>query len=339
MKRITILLIATVLGVVLVSGVALAAAKRGTDGNDTIRGTTGSDALSGLGGRDYIVGRKGADAIAGGSGDDILFGSDDDRIPEDKSPDAISGGSGNDDILGGQGADSLRGGRGDDFIVHGPFVTNAGAVDKSEDAISCGPGDDYVVAGRGDKVSSDCEAVSRISGVRAANNDKQAQELTRQLKSEQPSSAEDTNIVTKQMVRVPPSESSSEAEEGQFQAQNSIEGDCGISYFFIRNLGGGLAGIDLGFNLFEPENIATRVRWGYSWFNNRTEGGDRYGNVVDFSPPRADWSLGGDLSVIVTGRGLVEGFATETAILTDGGVCTSYYSGESLSDRQKISNR
>lgn len=159
MKRIVLLIMVTVMGVLLASGVALAAIKTGTNGNDRITGTNGPDILSGKGGKDFIVGLQGPDVIKGGADNDTLFGSDADRVPEDNSSDIIEGGGGNDDVAGGLGADVLKGGSGDEFIIHGPFRPALGSVDRAKDVISCGPGDDAVLAGKNDRISSDCETV------------------------------------------------------------------------------------------------------------------------------------------------------------------------------------
>ena len=64
----------------------------------------------------------------------------------------MAGDAGNDTIIGGPGNDVLRGGSGDDTIK---------AHDGVEDRIYCGKGNDTVSADKVDKVSTDCEHVTR----------------------------------------------------------------------------------------------------------------------------------------------------------------------------------
>lgn len=174
MRRVVLLIVVTMMGVLLASGVAFAAVKVGTSGDDVIRGTNGSDVLQGLGGDDIIAGLRGPDVITGGPGNDELYGSNDDRIPTDRDGDVISGEGGKDNIFGSQGVDALRGGGGNDVIFHGPpsdesrdvLVGNRGddfLVSRDDrntkDVVKCGGGFDQVIADRGDTISDDCERV------------------------------------------------------------------------------------------------------------------------------------------------------------------------------------
>jgi hypothetical protein len=164
-----------VLGILVSSGVALAVAKSGTSGNDTIKGTNRVDALSGKGGNDSVTGLGGGDSISGGSGNDKLFGGNAAQTSRVKGNDSISGGRGNDIVVGGFGADSLSGGSGNDKIIEGPWkdqsvdrlsgssgddYLNASNDPGRKDFVSCGPGRDTVEADNRDVVAKDCERVN-----------------------------------------------------------------------------------------------------------------------------------------------------------------------------------
>jgi Tol biopolymer transport system component len=93
------------------------------------------------------------DSLDGGPLDDLVFArGGNDRVHGLGGADILYGGSGNDVLLGGSGKDDLRGGSGRDLI---------GARDGAIDQITCGPGRDRVVADRRDRVTRDCERVSR----------------------------------------------------------------------------------------------------------------------------------------------------------------------------------
>ena len=116
MLRKTVLLCGALLvGVIVLSGVALAENIRGTFGPDELTGTPQLDRIYGLGNADTIRGLAGNDDCYGGSG-----------------ADTIRCGAGNDRIDGGFGEDVLFGGRGDDTIL---------AADGQVDEVNCGLGD------------------------------------------------------------------------------------------------------------------------------------------------------------------------------------------------------
>ena len=115
MLRKTVLLCGALLvGVIVLSGVALAANIRGTFGPDELRGTPQLDRIYGLANADTIIGREGNDDCYGGSGDD-----------------EVSCRAGNDRIDGGFGEDVLLGGPGNDTIL---------AADGRVDEVNCGLG-------------------------------------------------------------------------------------------------------------------------------------------------------------------------------------------------------
>lgn len=127
-----------------ISGRAGADKLAGGDGDDCLDGGSGSDALRGDGGNDALVGGFGNDVLNGGAGNDDLSG--------DPGRDRLSGAAGNDRLDGGLGNDVLSGGDGDDLL------SSRGA---GRDRVICGPGLDRVIADRRDRVSRDCERVSR----------------------------------------------------------------------------------------------------------------------------------------------------------------------------------
>jgi Ca2+-binding RTX toxin-like protein len=166
------MLAAMALALLLVSGVAWALNKIGTDGPDTLRGTNGADNLSGRGGNDILLALAGKDHLLGGPGKDIVnggsltepFGGEKDLV----------GGPGNDAVQGGLGSDDLVGGPGNDFMVDGDF--NSQSEDNLSggagndviivanrpafgDVVSCGRGFDRVLADREDLLAPDCERV------------------------------------------------------------------------------------------------------------------------------------------------------------------------------------
>jgi RTX calcium-binding nonapeptide repeat (4 copies)/BNR/Asp-box repeat len=90
-------------------------------------GGPGADRLRGTPRADILDGRAGNDVLTGQSGGDLLVG-----------------GTGRDRLVGGQGADSM-----------------AAEADLARDSVTCGPGRDVVTAELTDRVSRDCETVSR----------------------------------------------------------------------------------------------------------------------------------------------------------------------------------
>jgi len=135
---------------------------RGTPADDSILGNGGNDRLFAGGGNDYVDGGKGDDELHGGDGDDIIAGrtgndrifgdGGDDRITGDRGNDTLDGGAGNDTIFGNIGSDTVSGGAGNDRI---------NVVGGGRDLVRCGLGDDRVFADAHDRVSSDCERISR----------------------------------------------------------------------------------------------------------------------------------------------------------------------------------
>jgi hypothetical protein len=135
MRR-TILLVATMpLTLLVVSGVALAVTRIGSDGPDTLRGTNKADNLVGLDGNDRLFSLAGRDALLGGPGKDAVWGG---RIVGPCCEDndySVSAGAGNDAV----------------------WVLNFSP--RGKDFLSCGSGFDRVMADRTDVIAPDCERV------------------------------------------------------------------------------------------------------------------------------------------------------------------------------------
>lgn len=181
MGRLTLLLAATGMALLLITGVALADtfncfANRGcigTDGPDTLNGSTGDDfpmdarqdddELFGDEGHDYMLGD--ASAAPGGVNDTSTLTDGNDLVKGGPGFDGVVGYGGDDELSGGasgdfifaeesslnEGEDIVNGGRGNDFIQ---------AADGVKDTISCGKGkNDAVVFDTGgiDTVANNCE--------------------------------------------------------------------------------------------------------------------------------------------------------------------------------------
>ena len=161
MRRVVLLLATLVAALLLANGVALAVARSGGPGDDTLRGTNGTDVMEGNGGNDDLLGLRGTDALDGGGGRDAVLGGNEagpragDRV--------LSGGPGRDFVGGGKGSDALSGGPDSDGMFAGPRfgeadddAIEAGNVPAAKDIIDCGEGFDRVLMD-GKDFTSDCE--------------------------------------------------------------------------------------------------------------------------------------------------------------------------------------
>jgi Ca2+-binding RTX toxin-like protein len=136
--------------------------KPGGDVNDRILGRTGNDRIFGGPGNDRLSGGPGNDRIFGGPGNDRIFGGPgNDRLSGGPGKDRLSGGPGNDRILGGRGKDRLSGGPGTDRLFGNSGRDVIRARDGERDVVRCGTGVDRVRADRVDRLSRDCERISR----------------------------------------------------------------------------------------------------------------------------------------------------------------------------------
>ena len=116
LRKMVLLCGALLVGVIVLSGVALA---------KDIRGTFGPDPdLTGTGQLDRIYGLGAADTIKGLAGNDDCYG-----------------GSGNDEIRCGTGNDRIDGGFGKDDLFGGPENDTILAADGQVDYVNCGLGD------------------------------------------------------------------------------------------------------------------------------------------------------------------------------------------------------
>ena len=131
MRRTVLALTTMAAALILGSGIALAAAVSGTQGNDTLRGTIRVDQIYGLNGNDTLDAYRGSDELYGGAGNDNL-----------------NAGPGQDELYGGSGIDNLFGGDGGDFINS--------ADQGGEDLVDCGNPDggasDRVIRNGNDRV-------------------------------------------------------------------------------------------------------------------------------------------------------------------------------------------
>jgi Ca2+-binding RTX toxin-like protein len=179
MRRVSLVLAAMALALLLASGVAWAVTKIGTNGPDTLRGTNGDDNLIGKGGNDVLHSLNGRDTMLGGSGKDCLLCLTRQRFfAGDKN---LLGGPGNDLIWTGKGSDDVVGAEGNDYLVDdwireysednfsgGPGndvidVTNYRSG-SARDRVVCGGGFDRVDADSNDVVAPDCEKVVVFRG-------------------------------------------------------------------------------------------------------------------------------------------------------------------------------
>jgi hypothetical protein len=138
--RALLILAMTLLGVMVLSGAALAATKTcsknpcvGTNGADRLKGTDAKNEIRGLGGPDYIAGKQSADDLYGNRGQD-----------------EVRAGNGRDRVFGGRGRDALYGGGGNDTM---------NARDNYKDNVNCGLGTDTAYVDRLDRTNEDCENV------------------------------------------------------------------------------------------------------------------------------------------------------------------------------------
>jgi len=135
-------LVAIVVGLVLGSGVALAALVEGNDRDNALTGTDYADTIRAYGGEDVVWALSGRDRIYGGYGADHLYGN----------------GYG-DTIFGGKGTDRLYGGYGNDHIVSRDL--NSRGIGQ-RDVVDCGPGYDTFAADLEDRVLANCEEGSVV---------------------------------------------------------------------------------------------------------------------------------------------------------------------------------
>lgn len=157
MGRVGLVLVTMVVALFVGGGVALAAVKFGTDGQDFLMGTGDDDVIYGEGGIDFIDGRGGDDVLYGGNGDDEVI-----SFPGD---DVLHGEGGDDQLMEGKGENKLYGGGGNDFFqataVNPDEPGSEDTTPRRRDLVFCGPGRDVVVVdpGRVDVVAPDCEKV------------------------------------------------------------------------------------------------------------------------------------------------------------------------------------
>ena len=143
--RALLILATTLLGVMALSGAALAATKTcsanpcvGTNGADRLKGTDAKNEIRALRGPDYIAGTQRADDLYGNRGND-----------------EVRAGNGRDRVFGGRGRDQLYGGGGNDTM---------NTRDGYKDNVNCGLGTDTAYVDRRDRVNEDCENIFVSAG-------------------------------------------------------------------------------------------------------------------------------------------------------------------------------
>jgi hypothetical protein len=143
--RALLILATTLLGVMALSGAALAVTK--TCSNNPCVGTNGPDRLIGTDAKNEIRGLRGPDYVAGKPRADDLYGN--------RGQDEVRAGNGRDRVFGGRGRDALYGGGGNDTM---------NAKDNYRDDVNCGLGTDTAYVDRLDRVNEDCENVFVAGG-------------------------------------------------------------------------------------------------------------------------------------------------------------------------------
>jgi hypothetical protein len=138
--RALLILAMTLVGVMALSGVALAATK--TCSNNPCVGTNGADKLKGTPTKNEIRALRGADFITGKLKADELYGN--------RGQDEVRAGNGRDRVFGGRGRDQLYGGGGNDTM---------NARDGYKDDVNCGLGTDSAYVDKRDRVNENCENI------------------------------------------------------------------------------------------------------------------------------------------------------------------------------------
>jgi Ca2+-binding RTX toxin-like protein len=115
--RKTVLLLALItLGLLLASGVVLAATFTGDDSNNVIYGGSNDDTIDGKGGADALNGKGGRDTLYGGPGNDNAATNLYDKVTKSYVSAGVLGAAGNDKIEGQEGDDDLEGNGGRDTL-------------------------------------------------------------------------------------------------------------------------------------------------------------------------------------------------------------------------------
>jgi Tol biopolymer transport system component len=136
---------------------------RGTSGGDRLSGTPDRDIVFALGGDDVVDTNPGEQHLYSGrpDSDEVYAGAGHDRVRVRLGNDIVSGGPGDDRLEGDRGFDRLLGGPGRDVVSGGAGADRVFVADGERDVVRCGAERDEVAADRLDRVSRDCERVSR----------------------------------------------------------------------------------------------------------------------------------------------------------------------------------
>jgi Ca2+-binding RTX toxin-like protein len=172
-RRALLILASTMLGVMMLSGIALAATIScgaisseghcyGTRRADTMTGNAERNNMSGKRGGDEMSALKGPDAIWGGIGDDRMFaGPGSDYVGDNKGSNLLSGGPGGDYLNAYHPPDSKPAPAFNvDRIKGGPGGDSIDATDGRKDLVNCGPGRDSVYFDRRLDEVENCERLN-----------------------------------------------------------------------------------------------------------------------------------------------------------------------------------
>jgi hypothetical protein len=152
MRKTVLVLALITLGVLLASGVALAATFNGTDGDDVIYGGSTADTIDGKGGADALNGKGGSDTLYGGPGNDNPATTLYDNVTNSYVSAGVRGGGGDDTIEGQEGDDDIEGNAGRDTVNDtSPNDADKAWGDTDDDAINVADGDfsDQAACGEG----------------------------------------------------------------------------------------------------------------------------------------------------------------------------------------------
>jgi Ca2+-binding RTX toxin-like protein len=141
-RRILLSLAMVAIGVLIASGIALAATFTGDDSNNVIYGGSNDDTIDGKGGADALYGKGGRDTLYGGLGNDNAATSLYDKVTNKYVSAGVRGSAGNDKIDGQEGDDDLEGNGGRDTLNDtSPNDVDKAWGDTEDDTINVADGD------------------------------------------------------------------------------------------------------------------------------------------------------------------------------------------------------
>ncbi len=154
MRRTGVLFAATLLALVVFSGVALAATISCVAGVECF-GTTQADTLNGSDGQDFIFGRGSGDTIKGLGVNDFLYGQG--------GPDRLFGGFGGDLMIGGPGNDALSGNEDPDRYYFGDGWGKDSITDNTASSEGSLPAENVLVFSNGPRHAESVPATDDLT--------------------------------------------------------------------------------------------------------------------------------------------------------------------------------